>query len=341
MPSSVGGLGKGRYQRSRITDTAVTMRAKLTNEAIRFSVIVPCFNEEQAIPLFYNEAVRLFSVTEDINDYEFVFVDDGSGDRTINILRELSDKDSRVHYISFSRNFGKEAALLAGMQRAQGQYVVTMDVDGQDPLWLIPQMLKMVMTGEIDCVGTRRVTRRGEPLVRSFFARCFYALMAKISDIEVMDGARDFRLMNRSYVEAILSMRERNRFSKGIFPWVGFKTKWLEYENIKRLTGISKWSFWKLFLYSFEGIVAFSTKPLAIASVCGLLFCVFSVILAFVVAIRKFVLALPDTGWSSTVCLILFTSGMQLFCTGILGQYLARTYTETKKRPHYIIRETR
>ncbi|GMO49390.1 MAG: hypothetical protein Pg6C_11950 [Treponemataceae bacterium] len=243
----------------------------LQKDTVNLSLVVPCFNEEAAIPLFYAEAIKVLSAIEPENEFEFAFVDDGSKDNTLSVLRHLAVQDSRVHYISFSRNFGKESAILAGLRAARGEYVVTLDADGQDPPALVPLMLEAVSSGECDCVGTRRITRKGEPPVRSFFARRFYALMAKIADIEIVDGARDFRLMNRAYVDAILSMPERGRFSKGIFPWVGFKTKWIEYENIERQAGVTKWSFWKLFLYSLDGIIAFSTKPLALASVSGIL----------------------------------------------------------------------
>ncbi|GMO34327.1 MAG: glycosyltransferase family 2 protein [Termitinemataceae bacterium] len=270
---------------------------------------------------------------------EFIFIDDGSTDHTLAALKNLARQDSRVHYISLSRNFGKEAALLAGLQAAHGQIVVTLDADLQDPPSLIPQMLEPVSSGEYDCAGTRRVSRKGEPPIRSFFARRFYSIMKKITDIEVVDGARDFRLMNRPYVDAILSLPERSRFSKGIFPWIGFKTKWFEYENIQRIAGDTKWSFWKLLVYSFDGIIAFSSKPLAIASVCGILLLFISIGFIVLITVRKFVTGMPDTGWSSLVCIILFTSGIQLFCTGVLGQYIAKTYTEVKQRPLFVIRE--
>jgi glycosyltransferase involved in cell wall biosynthesis len=301
------------------------------------SLVVPCFNEESSIPVFCEEAVKICA---SINEqFEIIFVDDGSRDNSLNILRQLANQDACVHYISLSRNFGKEAALLAGLQAARGEYIVTLDVDGQDPPSLIPQMLKAVASGEYDCAGTRRVNRIGEPPIRSFFAGYFYALMKKITDIEVVDGARDFRLMSRRYVNALLSLPERNRFSKGIFPWIGFKTKWFEYENIRRVAGTTKWSFWKLFVYSMDGIIAFSTKPLALASLFGILLFLISIGGTIAIVIRKLVMQLPDTGWSSLVCIILFVSGIQLFTTGILGQYLAKTYTEIKQRPHYVIKE--
>lgn len=272
---------------------------------------------------------------------EYVFVDDGSKDNTLNKLRQLASQDNTVHYISFSRNFGKEAALLAGLEAAQGEYIVTLDADGQDPPSLIPQMLEVVKSGEYDCAGTRRTTRVGEPQVRSFFARCFYRLMEKITDVEVVDGARDFRLMNRKYLDALLTLRERNRFSKGIFPWVGFRTKWFEYKNIERNAGYTKWSFWKLFLYSIDGIISFSSKPLAIASVLGTLLFMASFFLILFIIIRKLAWGDPVSGWASTVCIILFCAGVQLFTTGILGQYMAKIHTEVKQRPHFIIREAK
>jgi glycosyltransferase involved in cell wall biosynthesis len=304
------------------------------------SIVVPCFNEEGAVGLFYDEALRSLEGRETIKDLEFIFVDDGSRDGTLKKIKEYAARDSRVHYISFSRNFGKEAALLAGLAASRGKFVATLDADLQDPPALIPQMLETVSGGEYDCAATRRVTRKGEPLIRSFFARCFYQLMAKAAEIEVVDGARDFRLMSRVYVDALLSLRERNRFSKGIFPWIGFKTKWFEYENIERSVGVTKWSFWKLVMYAFNGIVAFSSKPLAIASVAGFLFFLASLVLISVIVIKKLAgYSVNVDGWASTACIILFTSGIQLFSMGILGQYLAKTYTEVKGRPHYIIRE--
>jgi glycosyltransferase involved in cell wall biosynthesis len=301
------------------------------------SLVVPCYNEEAAIPLFYDEAVKICTPVNE--QFEIIFVDDGSRDNTLSILRRLADQDKRVHYISFSRNFGKEAAMLAGLQAAQGEYIVTLDADGQDPLPLIPQMLESVASGGYDCSATRRVNRIGEPPVRSFFARCFYALMKKITDIEIISGARDFRLMNRKYLEAILAIPERNRFSKGIFPWIGFKTKWFEYENIERTAGKTKWSFWKLFVYSLDGIIAFSSKPLAIASVLGILLFLASLLFIVFIIIRKIVWGDPVGGWASTICIILFCSGIQLFTTGIVGQYMAKIYTEVKQRPQYIVRE--
>jgi len=311
-------------------------------DSLSLSVVVPCYNEEATLPLFYEEMTKQMSSlieTGLLAEYEFVFVDDGSADSTASILRNLTAQENNVHYLILSRNFGKEAAMLAGLQKATGNYAVIMDADLQDPPALIPQMLEAVCSGEFDCAGTRRVTRKGEPPIRSLFARIFYRLMAKLSGIEVVDGARDFRLMNRMYIDTILSLRERNRFSKGIFPWVGFKTKWFEYENVNRVAGETKWSFWKLFLYSLNGITAFSSKPLALASISGLLAFFISIILIIIVIVRRIVWGDPVAGWASTICVILLVSGVQLFSIGILGQYLAKTYTEVKQRPHYIIRE--
>jgi glycosyltransferase involved in cell wall biosynthesis len=309
--------------------------------ATRLSVVVPCLNEEASIVLFYGETLRVLEKEEDFGSFEIIFVDDGSTDGTLAEIKKRAARDGRVRYISFSRNFGKEAALLAGLAASRGRFVVTLDADLQDPPALIPEMLEAVGGGEYDCAAARRVTRRGEPSVRSFFARCFYYLMAKVTDIEVVDGARDFRLMSRVYVDAILALDERNRFSKGIFPWVGFKTKWFEYENVERSAGETKWSFWKLAVYAFNGIFAFSSKPLAIASVLGVLFFFAALIVISVIVIKKLAGHNVNVyGWASSVCIILFTSGIQLFTVGILGQYIAKTYTEVKRRPHYIIRES-
>jgi glycosyltransferase involved in cell wall biosynthesis len=299
--------------------------------------VIPCYNEETVLPQFYADAAQ---ICESINEpFELIFIDDGSKDTTLKILRQIAHSDVRVHYISFSRNFGKEAAMLAGLQAARGAYTVVLDADGQDPPALIPQMLEAVASGEYDCAGTRRVNRTGEPLMRSFFARCFYRIMRKMTDITIVEGARDFRLMNRKYMDALLTLPERNRFSKGIFPWIGFNTKWLEYENIARTAGSTKWSFWKLLMYSLDGIAAFSTKPIAIVSVLGIVLFMIALAVIIFIIIRKLVYGDPVAGWASTICIILFCSGIQLFTTGILGQYIAKTYMETKQRPHYIIGE--
>ena len=302
------------------------------------TLVVPSYNEEEAIPLFYEEALRVEKELTDI-DIEYLFVDDGSRDETMRVVKELNARDPRVHYVSFSRNFGKEAAIYAGLENAAGDYVAILDADLQDPPSLLPEMLEAVEKEGYDCVGSRRVTRKGEPPIRSFFARCFYKLMGKISSSEVVDGARDFQLMNRKVVNAILAMGEYNRFSKGIFGWVGFKKKWLEYENVERAAGETKWSFWKLFVYALDGIVAFSTAPLVIASFMGMLFCLIAFIAIIFIIIRTVIFGDPTSGWPSMVCIIMLVSGIQLLCIGILGQYLAKTYLETKKRPLYLVEE--
>ena len=303
------------------------------------SIVVPCYNEEESLPLFYQAILEMKSSLPEV-DFEFIFVNDGSKDNTLKIMRSLAQQDANVHYVSFSRNFGKEAALLAGLAHAQGDYVAVMDADLQDPPALLPEMYETLQTKMYDCVATRRVTREGEPPIRSFFARMFYKLINKISKTEIVDGARDFRLMTRKMVNAILSVQEYNRFSKGIFGWVGFRTKWLEYKNIERAAGQTKWSFWKLFVYSLDGITAFSTVPLSVAAVMGLLFCFLAFAMLIFVFVRALIWGDPVGGWPSLVCIILFVGGIQLFCTGILGQYLAKTYLEVKRRPQYIIQET-
>ena len=303
------------------------------------SVIVPCYNEEENVPFFYEEFIKneAFFQEKEI-EWELVYVDDGSKDGTAAEAKKLHEKDGRVHLLSFSRNFGKEAAMYAGLNRAKGDYVVLMDADLQDPPSLLPQMLSHMEQG-YDSVATRRVSRKGEPPVRSFFARMFYRLMKRISKTEIMDGARDYRMMTRQMVDAILEMKEYNRFTKGIFGWVGFQTKWLEYENVERKKGETKWNFWKLLLYSFEGITAFSTVPLSFAAVMGVLFCVLAFILILFIVIRTLIFGDPVSGWPSLVCIISLISGVQLFCLGIVGQYLAKTYMEVKKRPIYLLKE--
>ncbi|HEM5174070.1 TPA: glycosyltransferase family 2 protein [Streptococcus suis] len=302
------------------------------------SVIVPCFNEEEAIPYFYDamEKVR----KEMGEQFEYIFVNDGSKDRTLTVLRQLSGQDRAVRYLSFSRNFGKEAALYAGLQAAQGELVTVMDVDLQDPPEMLLEM-KAMLDGnpDLDCVGTRRVSRDGEPPIRSFFARLFYKLMNKISQVEVVDGARDFRLMRRHMVDAILSVSEYNRFSKGIFAWVGFKTEYLPYENVERVAGETSWSFWKLLSYSIEGIINFSDTPLNIASYTGFFTFLLSLVLMVFVVFKTLVFGDPTIGWPSTICIILFLGGLQLMTIGILGKYLAKVFLETKKRPIYIVKE--
>lgn len=303
----------------------------------KLSVIVPCYNEEAATPIFYEEFIKQ---TKDIEaDIELIFVDDGSSDGTLDAFRSLKERDARVRYISFSRNFGKEAAMFAGMEAATGDYIAIMDVDLQDPPSLLREMLDGVMTGGYDCVATRRVTRKGEPKLRSFFARAFYRLINHMSKTEVVDGARDFRLMTRQMADSILSLREVSRFSKGIFSWVGYKTKWLEYENVQRSAGETKWSFWKLLVYSIDGIIGFSTAPLAFASIIGVVFCLVAFILILFFFIKTLLWGDPVAGFPALVCIILFLGGIQLFCIGILGQYLSKTYLEAKKRPIYITKE--
>ena len=303
------------------------------------TLIVPCYNEEASLPIFYDAVCE---VAKEIPQYALtmLFVNDGSKDRTLSILRELARKDERVRYLSFSRNFGKEAAMYAGFCNAKGDYVCVMDADMQDPPALLPQMLTILETGEYDSVATRRVSRDGEPPIRSFFARMFYKLINRISDADIVDGARDFRLMKREMVDAIVSMCEYNRFSKGIFGWIGFRTKWLPYKNVERVAGETKWSFWKLFKYSIDGIVNFSQAPLSIASFSGMLFTLIAFFMVLFVIVRKLIFGDPVAGWASTVCIILFIGGIQLLCMGIIGQYLAKTYMEVKKRPNYIIAES-
>ena len=301
------------------------------------SVIVPCYNEQETIHIFYNEINLLSQNMKE--DFEFIFVNDGSKDDTLKILKRLSIEDHRVKYISFSRNFGKEAAMYAGFTASTGDYIAVMDSDLQDPPHLLPDMLKYLQEG-YDCVATRRVTRKGEPPIRSFFARLFYKLINKISNVDIVDGARDFRLMTAKMKDAILSLKEYNRFSKGIFGWVGFNTKWLEYENIQRVAGETKWNFWKLFLYSIDGIVAFSTAPLILSSLFGILFCHLAAIMIAVIIVKTLIFNDPVSGWPSLACIIFFIGGVQLLCIGIIGQYLSKTYLETKNRPKYIIKES-
>ena len=306
------------------------------------SIVVPCYNEQEALPYFYEEICRVAGEMKASHgaEFEFIFVDDGSRDNTLAIARELHKKDPRVRYISFSRNFGKEAGILAGLEAAKGDYVAMMDADLQDPPALLPQMLDALLEEDYDCAATRRTNRKGEPPIRSFFARMFYKIINRLSDADIVDGARDYRLMRRRMVDAILALPEYNRFSKGIFGWVGFKTKWLEYVNVERVAGETKWSFWKLFLYSLEGIVAFTTAPLALASLIGIIFCVLAFVMILFIIVRTLLFGDPTSGWPSLVCIIFLCSGVQLFCMGVLGQYLAKTYMEVKRRPVYIVRET-
>lgn len=305
----------------------------------KISIIVPCYNEQETIPIFYNEILR---VMLEMNNYEFeiIGIDDGSKDGTLKILKELASKNHVFKYISFSRNFGKEAAIYAGLKKSIGDYVVMMDVDLQDPPSLLPQLMKAVKEEGYDSAATRRVSRKGEPMIRSLFARLFYRIMNKISSSEIVDGARDYRLMTRQFVNSILELSEYNRFSKGLFGWVGYKTKWIEYENVERVAGETKWSFWGLLVYSIEGIVAFSTAPLAIAAIVGLVFCFLAFLFIVIIIVRTLVFGDPVSGWPSMVCIILAIGGIQLLCVGILGEYQAKTYLETKNRPIYICKES-
>lgn len=305
----------------------------------KVTLIVPCYNEEEVLPYFYEEFRKICTRLESY-EMEVLFVDDGSKDHTLKIVKDLAEKDDRVKYLSFSRNFGKEAAIYAGLKNAGGDYAALMDADLQDPPSLLPEMLKAVTEEGYDSAATRRVTRKGEPPIRSFFARRFYGLMNKISSAEIMDGARDYRLMNRKFKNAILEMSEYNRFSKGIFGWVGYKTKWIEFENVERRAGETKWSFFKLFCYSMEGIIGFSTAPLAMASVLGIVFCAAAFLFLIIILVKTLCFGDPVAGWPSMTCIILLLGGIQLLCMGILGMYLSKTYLETKNRPIYLCRES-
>lgn len=304
----------------------------------KISIVVPCYNEEKSLPLFYKEIDKVSKKMKSVV-FELLFIDDGSNDKTLELLKDFSKKDKRVKYLSFSRNFGKESAIYAGLENSTGEYVTLMDADLQDPPELLSKMYDCIKKEGYDSVGTRRVNRIGEPPIRSFFARCFYKLINKISKTEMVDGARDYRLMTRQMVNSIISMKEYNRYSKGLFSFVGFKTKWLEYENIERVAGETKWSFWKLFRYAFDGIIAFSTTPLWIATFIGILFCIISFIAIIGIIIKTLCFGDPVGGWPSLVCIIFMVSGIQLFCIGIIGAYLSKTYLETKNRPIYIIKE--
>lgn len=303
------------------------------------SVIVSCYNEEETVPLFYEE-INKISEKMDYLDFEFIFVNDGSKDKTLDILKKLHKKDKRVKYYSFSRNFGKEAAMYAGLCSSNGDYVTLMDADLQDPPSMLEEMYNFIVKDGYDCVGTRRVTRKGEPPIRSFFARIFYKLINKMSKIEMVDGARDYRLMTRQMVNSIIDMKEYNRYSKGLFSFVGYNTKWLEYENVERVAGETKWSFWKLFIYAIDGICAFSTVPLVASAVIGVVFCIISFIMILVIIIKTLAFGDPVSGWPSMVCIMFMISGIQLLVMGIMGEYLAKTYLETKGRPIYIIKES-
>jgi glycosyltransferase involved in cell wall biosynthesis len=303
------------------------------------SIVVPCYNEEETLHILYEELNKVTSAMEGYT-FEYVFVNDGSKDRTILMIKELAEQDSRVKYVSFSRNFGKEAALLAGLESAKGDIVATMDADMQDPPALLPELVGYVESGEYDNAATRRVTRKGEPVIRSFFARTFYKMMRHMTDIHIVDGARDYRVMNRPMVDAILSLQEYNRFSKGIFAWVGFETKWVEFENVERAAGETKWNFWKLLRYSIEGIVSFSNTPIHLASYLGLGLTGLSLIAMVFVFVRALICGDEVAGWPSLVCIITFLGGVQMFVMGVMGQYISKTYMEVKRRPHYIVKDT-
>lgn len=303
------------------------------------SIVVPCYNEEPTLPILYPELNKVVAEMSEY-DFEYVFVNDGSKDKTLVLLKELAQADERVKYVSFSRNFGKEAALLAGLKNAKGDLVATMDADMQDPPSLLPKLVGYVESGEYDNAATRRVTRKGEPVIRSFFARTFYKMMRHMTDIDIVDGARDYRVMSRAMVDSIIALPEYNRFSKGIFAWVGYETKWVEYENVERSAGETKWSFWKLFRYSVEGIVSFSNTPIHLASYMGIVLTGISALALIFVVIRALIFGDEVAGWPSLVCIITFLGGVQLFVAGVMGQYISKTYLEVKNRPHYIIKDT-
>ena len=305
----------------------------------KISIIIPCYNEKESLPLFYDELNKNISKFNN-TEFEIIFVTDGSNDNTLEIIKELASKDKQIKYISFSRNFGKESAIYAGLENATGDFVTLMDADLQDPPSLLMEMYKSVTEEGYDTVGTRRTTRKGEPVIRSFFARLFYKLINKMSKIEMVDGARDYMFMKRNVVDAVLSLKEYNRYSKGLFSFVGFNVKWIDYKNIQRVAGKTKWSFWRLLSYALEGITAFSTTPLIFASLIGLIFCLISFVLIVLIIIKTILLGDPTNGWPSLVCIIFMVSGIQMFSLGIIGQYLSKTYLEVKKRPIYIVKET-
>ncbi|MBE6415109.1 MAG: glycosyltransferase family 2 protein [Akkermansiaceae bacterium] len=302
------------------------------------SLVVPCYNEQEALYPFMAELARVISTLGDVQA-EVIFVNDGSSDNTLPVIRELADQYDCVRYISFSRNFGKESAMLAGFEAAGGDYVAVMDADLQDPPALLPEMLRAVREEGFDCAGTRRTTRQGEPPIRSFFARMFYRLINMVSRTQLVDGARDYKLLSRKAVDALLSMPEYNRFSKGLYEWIGFRTKWIEFENVERVAGETKWSFWRLFKYSLEGIVAFTTVPLALASLLGMLCMLVALVIIVCLCVRQILWHSSVDGWTSMVCIVVLLSGVQLFCVGIIGQYISKMYLEIKRRPHYIIAE--
>lgn len=305
----------------------------------KLSLVVPCYNEQEALRPFMLELSRVTSGLGDV-ETEVILVDDGSSDETLRVIRELAGEYEMVRYLSFSRNFGKESAMLAGFAASQGDYVAVMDADLQDPPALLPDMLKAVREEGYDCAGSRRTTRKGEPPIRSFFARMFYRFINMISHTQLVDGARDYKLLSRKAVDALLAMPEYNRFSKGLYEWIGFRTKWFEYQNVERVAGETKWSFWKLFKYSLEGIVAFTTMPLALASLLGMICMLVALVIIVSLSVRQMMWHSSVDGWTSMVCIIVLLSGLQLFCVGIIGQYISKMYLEIKRRPHYIVAES-
>lgn len=306
----------------------------------KISVLVPCYNEEKALPYFYEELIKNIQKFPKDVEFEIMFINDGSKDKTLDVIKELKEKDNKIKYISFSRNFGKESAIFAGLENASGDYITLMDADLQDPPALLLDMYKAIKEEGYDSVGTRRVTRKGEPPIRSFFAKLFYKLINSMTSFEMVDGARDYIFITRQVADSIISLKEYNRFSKGLFGFVGFKTKWLEYENIQRVAGETKWSFWKLTKYALEGITAFSTTPLIFSSVLGLFFCLAAFLLILLIIFKTLILGDPTSGWPSLVCIIFMCSGIQLFSLGVIGQYLSKTYLEVKHRPIYLVKET-
>lgn len=306
----------------------------------KISVVVPCYNEEESIPFFYQEISKIIEKMKKKVTFELIFVNDGSKDKTLEEFRKLVKKDKKVRYVSFSRNFGKEAAMLSGLEYATGDYITTMDVDLQDPPHLLEEMFRLIKEEGYDCVATKSTSRNGYSFFRKFCTKWYYRIIGAISKTEMVAGARDFRLMTRQMVDAILSMKEYNRYSKGLFSFVGFDTKWIEFENQERIAGTTKWSFWKLFSYALDGITAFSTAPLVLAAVIGILFCFIAFVMIVIIILKTLILGDPVSGWPSLACIIFLVGGVQLFCTGIIGQYLAKTYLETKNRPVYIIKET-
>ena len=305
---------------------------------MKISIVVPCYNEQESLPLLYSELIRVLEQTE--YSYELILIDDGSTDRTLSVMKQLSGQDENVIYLALSRNFGKEAAMYAGLCNAGGDYVTVMDADLQDPPSLLPRMAEILAEGEYSCVAAYRTDRTGEPPVRSWFSRRFYGLMNRFTDAEILPGARDYRMMTRQMAETIRLMGEQNRFSKGIFGWVGFSTYWLPYENVARAAGQTKWSFWKLFRYGCDGILNFSNLPLYLASWLGFFLTAIAFIMLVFVVVRRVLFGDPVAGWASTICVIVFIGGIQLFCLGIMGQYIARIYTESKRRPHFIVAES-